>query len=97
LGRLPIAPSTKYSNTQASDPDQDDDDSAQEALAARVASLGETFKSHFETDVLHARLTALGFGEIEDLGPALIRERYFAGRGGSVPDRGGHIVRATTV
>jgi methyltransferase (TIGR00027 family) len=86
-----------YSNTQASDPDQDDDDSAQEALAARVASLGETFKSHFETDVLHARLTALGFGEIEDLGPALIRERYFAGRGGSVPDRGGHIVRATTV
>jgi methyltransferase (TIGR00027 family) len=86
-----------YSNTQASDPDQDDDDFAQEALAARVASLGETFKSRFETDVLHARLAALGFGQIEDLGPALIRERYFAGRGGSVPDRGGHIVRATTV
>jgi O-methyltransferase involved in polyketide biosynthesis len=32
----------------------------------------------------------------EDLGPALIRERYFANRGGPVPDRGGHIVRATT-
>ena len=86
-----------YSNPPASGPDQHDDASVGEALAARVASLGETFKSHFETDVLHASLTALGFAQIEDLGPAVIRERYFAGRGGSVPDRGGHIVRATTV
>jgi len=39
----------------------------------------------------------LGFHEVEDLGMALIRERYFANRGGSLPERGGHVVRATTV
>ena len=55
------------------------------------------FGSHFETNVLHAKLTALGFREVEDLNPALIRERYFTNRGGSSPDRGGHIVRAATV
>lgn len=66
-------------------------------LAARVASVGEAFRSHFDTDPLHARLAALGFCEVEDLGPAAIRERYFANRGGSAPDRGSHIVRATTV
>ena len=65
------------------------------SLAARVASLGEPLRSYFETDVLDVRLTALGFPEIEDLGPSLIRERYFMNRGGSLPDRGGHIVHAT--
>jgi len=86
-----------YSNPPVSGPDQNDDASVRDSLAERVASLGETFKSHFETDVLHASLTALGFSQIEDLGPALIRERYFARRGGPSPDRGGHMVRATTV
>jgi hypothetical protein len=77
--------------------DQNGDDSVRESLAARVASLGETFKSHFETDSLRSALTALGFGQIEDLGPALIRERYFANRTGALPDRGGHFVSAATV
>jgi methyltransferase (TIGR00027 family) len=86
-----------YSNPLAAGLDQDEHAAGREALAARVASVGEAFRSHFETDALHARLTALGFREVEDLGPALIRERYFANRGGSLPDRGGHIVRATTV
>jgi methyltransferase (TIGR00027 family) len=86
-----------YRNPPASDPDQDEHDAARAARAARVASFGEPFRSDFETDALRARLTALGFCEIEDLGPRSIRERYFAGRGGSSRDRGGHIVRATTV
>ncbi len=86
-----------YGNPPASGLDPDRYATAQEALAARVASVGEAFRSYFETDALHAKLMALGFREIEDLGPALIRERYFANRGGSLPDRGGHIVRATTV
>ena len=85
-----------YSNPPASGPNQDEHAAVGRALAARVASLGEAFRSHFETDALHAKLTALGFREIEDLGPALIRERYFI-RDRSLPDRGGHIVRATTV
>jgi O-methyltransferase involved in polyketide biosynthesis len=84
-----------YGNPPASSPGQDAYAAVQEQLAARVASVGEAFKCYFETDALHAKLMALGFSEIEDLGPALIRQRYFANRGGSLRDRGGHVVRAT--
>jgi methyltransferase (TIGR00027 family) len=69
---------------------------AHEALAARVAAAGEVFRSYFDTDALGARLRALGFREIEDLGPADIAARYFPGRAGAASDRGGHIVRAAT-
>ena len=48
-----------------------------ETLAARVAKVGEAYKYHSETDELHAKLRALGFAEIEDLGPRQIAERYF--------------------
>ena len=86
-----------YGNPPASSAERDAHAAAHERLAARVASVGEAFRSHFETDVLHARLIALGFREVEDLGPAAIRERYFANRGSPMSDRGGHVVRATTV
>ncbi len=89
-----------YRNPPASGQDRNTKyayDAGREALAVRVASVGEPFRSQFEADTLHAKLTALGFREVEDLGPALIRERYFANRGDSSRDRGGHIVRATTV
>jgi len=86
-----------YGNPPASGLDRDRNAATREALAARVASVGEAFKSYFETDALRGKLMALGFREVEDLGPALIRERYFANRGGSLPDRGGHVLRATTV
>ena len=65
------------------------------ALAARVASHGEAFKSHFESAELTATLAALGFDRIEDLGPTAIRDLYFAGLGGPMPERGAHIVYAT--
>ena len=81
-----------YRNPSTTYFDQDEHDAAREALAARVASLGEAFKSEFETDELHAKLTALGFREFEDLGPRLIRERYFPNRRGDSRDRGGHII-----
>jgi methyltransferase (TIGR00027 family) len=86
-----------YGNPPGSGLDRDRFAAAQEALAARVASIGEAFRSYFETDALHTKLMALGLREVEDLGPALIRERYFANRAGSLPDRGGHIIRATTM
>jgi methyltransferase (TIGR00027 family) len=82
-----------YSNPHNSD----DNLSARETLAARAAALGEPFKSHYETDTLHARLTAMGFREVEDLGPALIRERYFQSRGTSSSNNGGHVLRAATI
>ncbi len=86
-----------YSNPPASDHVREEYAVVHERLAKRVASLGEPFRSHFETGILRDKLKALGFREIEDLGLAAIRERYFANRGGSLSDRGGHIVRATTV
>jgi hypothetical protein len=52
--------------------------------------------SYFESDALRSRLTTLGFSEIEDLGPPQIAAHYFPQRAGSVPDKGGHIVRAGT-
>jgi hypothetical protein len=86
-----------YGNPPALGPDQDEYAAARETIAARVAAVGEPFGSHFETNVLRAKLAALGFREVEDLNPALIRERYFNKPRGSSPDRGGHIVRAATV
>ena len=68
-----------------------------ERRAARVAELGEARVSYFEPDRLHAGLLALGFSQVEDLGPPQIAARYFPNRVLTVPDKGGHILRATTI
>jgi methyltransferase (TIGR00027 family) len=86
-----------YGNPPVSDRSQDEYSAVDETLAARVASIGEPFQSYFETDALHGKLRALGFREIEDLGPAQIRERFFPNWAGPAPERGGHIMRAATV
>jgi methyltransferase (TIGR00027 family) len=65
-----------------------------EARAARVEALGEAWLTHFDSDRLHAKLRALGFTEIEDLGPREIYARYFPGYTGAAPNRGGHVLRA---
>jgi methyltransferase (TIGR00027 family) len=65
-----------------------------ESRARRVADLGEAWVTYFEPECLHTKLAALGFSEIEDLGPAQIASRYFPGRAGSLPDKGGHVIRA---
>jgi methyltransferase (TIGR00027 family) len=67
-----------------------------EALAARVASLGEPFRSYFETERLLQTLASLGFSQLEDWGPAQIRARYFPNHRGSSNNEGGHVVRAAT-
>lgn len=64
--------------------------------AAQVAELGEAWINYFEPRQLHAKLTALGFEEIEDLGPREIASRYFPGRAAAIAERGGHILRAAT-
>jgi len=86
-----------YANPPVAGAEPDVSDVAREALAARVAAAGEAFRCLLDTRALHARLTALGFREIEDLGPVAIRERFFAGAAAPASDRGGHVVRATTV
>ncbi len=69
---------------------------AHERRAQHVAELGEAWLNYLEADNLRAKLTALGFSEIEDLGPPQIAARYFPHRGSNPPDKGGHIIRATT-
>ena len=68
-----------------------------ERRAARVAELGEAWLNYFETDKLCGKLRTLGFSEVEDLGPREIAARYFPNRANTLPDQGGHVLRATTV
>lgn len=63
--------------------------------AARVAELGEAFTTCFEPHTLRAKLMDLGFSEVEDLGPPQFASRYFPHRAGSIPEKGGHVLRAT--
>jgi methyltransferase (TIGR00027 family) len=70
--------------------------SSHERRAKRVAELGEAWLNYFEADELRAKLMALGFSEVEDLGPPQIAARYFPNRVSTLPDKGGRIVRATT-
>ena len=62
--------------------------------AARVALLGEAWVNYFEAEPLRAKLTQLGFSEVEDLGPREIRSRYFPQHANDGRDKGGHVVRA---
>jgi methyltransferase (TIGR00027 family) len=68
-----------------------------ERRATHVAELGEAWLNYFEADELRAELMALGFSEVEDLGPLQIAARYFPNRVSTLPNRGGHILRATTI
>jgi len=69
---------------------------AHDRRAAHVQALGETWVSHFDAGELRAKLLALGFSEVEDLGPPQIVARYFPNRTTPPPGRGGHILRAAT-
>ena len=64
--------------------------------AARVEGLGEKWLSYFEAPQLRSQLLALGFSEVEDLGPPQLATRYFPERlaAGAPRERGGHVVRA---
>ena len=64
--------------------------------AERVAGLGEAWLTYFDADTLGAKLAALGFREIEDLGPRQMAARYFPGHNRVLPEKGGHVVRAAT-
>jgi methyltransferase (TIGR00027 family) len=69
---------------------------AHEALATRVATLGETLQNAFDTDALRTSLIALGFRDIDDAGPQQLAARFFPDRATEPPRRGAHVVRAAT-
>jgi methyltransferase (TIGR00027 family) len=62
-------------------------------LVARVAEVGEPLSAGLDTIELHALLTSLGFGEIEDLDRPQIRSRYL-GRPAGTAAGGAHLLRA---
>ena len=68
-----------------------------DARAARVAGLGEAWISYFDPPQLRVHLAALGFRDIEDLGPSGIAARYFPRSTRRAADKGGHILRAATL
>jgi methyltransferase (TIGR00027 family) len=51
-----------------------------DSLAHRVALAGEPFQAFFDPSLLKSSLMAMGFGQIEDLGPEELNGRYFQGR-----------------
>jgi methyltransferase (TIGR00027 family) len=68
---------------------------ALDALAARVARAGEPFQLFFDPAALAGELARLGFGNIEDLDCDRINARYFAGRSdGLAVSGGGHLLSA---
>ncbi|WP_224360289.1 class I SAM-dependent methyltransferase [Hyalangium versicolor] len=64
---------------------QEVDQPALPALASRVESLGEPFRSHLFEEDLVPKLTGLGFSEVTVLTPEQSRERYFQGRSDRLP------------
>ncbi|MBU2668586.1 SAM-dependent methyltransferase [Actinoplanes bogorensis] len=67
---------------------------ALEARAARVAKIGEPWLTYFEPDEIATRLTGLGFGDLEDLGPAQLAARFFGRDDIPADTPGGHVLRA---
>jgi methyltransferase (TIGR00027 family) len=67
---------------------------AQAVRAERVAQMGEPWLTYFSAEELAAELGALGFGQIEDLDPVAVAERYFGVPPGQGRRRGGHLIRA---
>ena len=51
-----------------------------DSLACRVALAGEPFQTFFDPSSLEKSLKAMGFAQIEDLGPEELNDRYFRGR-----------------
>jgi hypothetical protein len=59
-----------------------------------VAKIGEPWLTYFEPAEMDAELTALGFGEIEDLGPSGLAARFFGRHDVPPGTPGGHVLRA---
>ena len=70
---------------------------AHQALAERVAAAGEHFHSYFDTAQLSAKMSAAGFRHVRDIGPAELAARFFPQTERSAPERGVHIMHASTV
>jgi methyltransferase (TIGR00027 family) len=65
-----------------------------ERMAERVAALGETFRSYFDTADLRRLLDEMGFTGVVDLGPREISAKLAPGAPPPASANGGHIAHA---
>ena len=70
---------------------------AHQALAERVAAVGESLQCYFDTAPLCARLSAAGFRHVDDIGPDMLAARFFPESERGAPTRGGHVMHASTL
>jgi methyltransferase (TIGR00027 family) len=70
---------------------------AHQALAARVAAVGESLQSYFDTAALCTKLGATGFRRVDDVSPETIAARFYPASERATPARGGHIMYASTI
>jgi methyltransferase (TIGR00027 family) len=69
-----------------------------EAMASRVATIGEPWLSHFDPTAMAELLRCKGFDEIKDLGLAAISKRYYGGPPNTVPVAPGpHVLHARRI
>jgi len=62
---------------------------AHEALASRVAAIGEPWITYFDPSSLASELKGMGFKHVEDFGPEEANNRYFKDRGDNLRIIGG--------
>jgi methyltransferase (TIGR00027 family) len=70
---------------------------AHQALAERVAALGESIQCYFDTGRLCTELRGIGFRHVDDIDPWRLAARFFPEAERAAPTRGGHIMHATTI
>lgn len=51
-----------------------------DAMAERVRSVGEPWQAFFNPETLARELRAMGYRQVEDMGPDKINAKYFKGR-----------------
>ncbi len=64
------------------------------AMSARVAGIGEPFRSFFQPTALAEKLKAMGFSRTEDWDATALNARYFENRGDGLKLLAGHLMRA---
>ncbi|MBO9710245.1 MAG: class I SAM-dependent methyltransferase [Caulobacter sp.] len=95
IGALPGGAEVVFDYAEPPNALSDDARAAHLVRAQRVAAIGEPWLSYFDPPALSALLNGYGFAKVEDLGPPALAARYWPAAG-RVPERGGHVVLAST-
>ena len=70
---------------------------AHELRASRAGKWGEVFVTYFETQRLHDKLEAIGYGPIRDFEPQQIAKRFYPDLASFVSKNGAHVLHASAI